>query len=380
MYDVCIIGAGPAGSTIARMLRPGLRVLLVDRRHLDRPPHDAPGPAKLCGGLLAPAAQRELARQSLALPAYVASAPQVFAVRTFDRDLGTERHYQRFYLNTDRDAFDRWLLEGVLNEVDTAFGLSAYRIDTSDAIPQVWLRSSSGAISSVCARVVVGADGASSIVRRTAAPKRAEPGYVAVQGMFSRGSDDSSYGAFFDERVTDFYGWSIPKGAHVALGVAVSRGRDARAAFEAVETQAREANIIDGERLSLSSAPLRRPRGRRDVVLGDDRLICVGEAAGLISASSAEGISYALRSGAALASALTHGTSHAGSRYRSLVAPVVADTLLKVAKARVLYAPRLRRALMRSGITAIGDAGDARATESHAFLGRSGDGLVDLTP
>ncbi|MDY0088309.1 MAG: FAD-binding protein [Coriobacteriia bacterium] len=380
MYDVCIIGAGPAGSAVARLMRPGLRVLLVDKRRLDREPQDSQSPVKLCGGLLAPSAQRELARQRLALPARVISAPQLFAVRAVDRDLSIERHYQRFYINTDREAFDRWLLEFVPREVDTAFGFSAYRIDTSEVVPQVWLRSTSGSSASVCAKVIIGADGANSMVRRTLCPRLAEPGYVALQGLFSRGSDEGSYGAFFDEHVTDFYGWSIPKGPRVALGVAVGRGRDARAAFHAVKSQARELGIIEGDRLALESAPLRRPRSMRDVVLGDDRLICVGEAAGLISASSAEGISYALRSGAALASALQHGIDGASSRYRSLVAPVVADTLLKVAKARVLYSTPLRRAIMRSGITAIGEAHRAPAGGLHPLLGRGGDSLVDLAP
>ena len=94
MYDVAIIGAGPAGATAARLLGSSYRVLLVDRRRLDE---DADGPAgsadagKPCGGLLSPAAQRELARQGLGVPASTIAGPQLFAVRTVDLTSGLAR-------------------------------------------------------------------------------------------------------------------------------------------------------------------------------------------------------------------------------------------------------------------------------------------------
>ena len=62
-YDVAIIGAGPGGSTAARLLAGKLSVLLID------PKSDAPGSfQKPCGGLLSPDAQRSLARFDLTLP------------------------------------------------------------------------------------------------------------------------------------------------------------------------------------------------------------------------------------------------------------------------------------------------------------------------
>jgi flavin-dependent dehydrogenase len=81
MYDVAIIGAGPAGATLARLLSERYRVLLVDRRRLDLEPR-AGALTKPCGGLLAPAAQRELARQGLGVDSSVVTGRQLFAVRT----------------------------------------------------------------------------------------------------------------------------------------------------------------------------------------------------------------------------------------------------------------------------------------------------------
>ena len=87
--DVAIIGAGPAGATLARRLAEttNYRVTLLDRRALDRPQQ---GVGKCCGGLLAPDAQRSLARQGLILPLEILVDPQIFAVRTIDLHLPEE--------------------------------------------------------------------------------------------------------------------------------------------------------------------------------------------------------------------------------------------------------------------------------------------------
>jgi len=59
MHDIATIGAGPAGSTLARLVADRYRVMLVDKRQLNA---NAPNPwqQKCCGGLLAPDAQKIL--------------------------------------------------------------------------------------------------------------------------------------------------------------------------------------------------------------------------------------------------------------------------------------------------------------------------------
>ncbi|MBQ5887616.1 MAG: oxidoreductase, partial [Clostridia bacterium] len=103
-YDVAVIGAGPAGAVFAAELAaadPARKILLIDgvgRR------------GKMCGGLLAPDAQKVLAKLNLTLPNSVLADPQIFAVETVDLSPRYVRHYTRHYLNMDRAAFDRWLL------------------------------------------------------------------------------------------------------------------------------------------------------------------------------------------------------------------------------------------------------------------------------
>ena len=109
MYDVAIIGAGPAGSTLSRLIGKDLKVLLVDKRKADRS-NETRLVNKCCGGLLAPDAQAMLSRFGLWLPKNVLVDPQLFAVRTIDLQQKLEQFYQRYYINMDRNRFDYWLL------------------------------------------------------------------------------------------------------------------------------------------------------------------------------------------------------------------------------------------------------------------------------
>ena len=83
MFDLAIIGAGPAGATLARLIGKSYRVLLVDKRSFS----DVSRPfstSKCCGGLLAPDAQRMLSELGLGLPKRVLQEPQLFVVKAID--------------------------------------------------------------------------------------------------------------------------------------------------------------------------------------------------------------------------------------------------------------------------------------------------------
>lgn len=115
IYDVAVIGGGPAGATFATELSASAadtKILLVDG--------GSAGHIKVCGGLLAPDAQKVLAKMNITLPNSVLADPQIFAVETVDLVSRCVRFYQRHYLNMDREAFDKWLLSNVPCTVDVA--------------------------------------------------------------------------------------------------------------------------------------------------------------------------------------------------------------------------------------------------------------------
>ena len=126
-YDIAIVGAGPAGATLARLIGSRYKTLVLDRRS------GAAGDAvdsvdavisaeKCCGGLIAPDAQKALAAMGLGLPRRVLVGPQLFAVRAIDLPSGLQGFYPRHYLNTDRAALDGWLISLIPPAVDIRRG------------------------------------------------------------------------------------------------------------------------------------------------------------------------------------------------------------------------------------------------------------------
>lgn len=62
IYDVAILGAGPAGATLARLIGNRFSTAVVDKKGT------ATDFRKPCGGLLSPDAQRALSRFDMTLP------------------------------------------------------------------------------------------------------------------------------------------------------------------------------------------------------------------------------------------------------------------------------------------------------------------------
>jgi len=368
MYDVCIIGAGPAGTTLARLLGDRYRVLIVDPRPLGRQ-WSSGDLRKSCAGLLAPRAQTELARQGLGVPPDVVAGPQLFAVRTVDVPTSLERLYRRSYVNVDREAFDRWLASLMPPSVDVAWGWRAQSVEPEPGASFVEFVTSRGGRVGVQARLVVGADGAASVVRGTLARGKldAHIRYAAVQARFDAGGSQPHFGAIFDERLTDFFGWTVPKADGLLVGAAFRSGEPVGNRFDQFVDRVRAAGFGCGNEASRESAALLRPAAPADVILGGEGVALVGEAAGLVSPSSAEGISFALRSGAALAEACAPGLDGAVGRYCRAALPLKLEVCAKFAKSSVIYGPALRHAVMRSGIGSFSRLEAALPPSAHAL-------------
>ena len=347
IYDVAVIGAGPAGATFARLAaEEGRRILLIDGQN-ERC-------KKPCGGLLAPDAQKALAHFDLTLPKSVLVDPQIFSVRTIDICRGQTRHYARHYLNIDRYAFDRWLVSLVPDTVEIFRGRCT-DVQRANGVFRLTLRGG-GRVCDIHAARIVGADGANSLVRKRFFPTDKVMHYVAIQQWFTGANGLAPfYSCLFDEKTSESCSWSICKDDYFIFGGCFTP-KDCRAAFEAQKTRLRDALHFDFSGCVKTEACLAlRPRRPRDFQTGADGVYLIGEAAGFISPSSFEGISSAILSGSLLAESFGNSTEDGeiARLYHRKTFRLRCKLTLKIAKRWFMYTPLVREWIMRTGVGSI---------------------------
>lgn len=343
-YDIAIIGAGPAGSVFAKELinqRPDLSILLVDGQSERN--------KKVCGGLLAPDAQRMFAKFALTLPTGILSDPQIFDVETVDLEKRCVRNYQRHYLNMDRYAFDKWLLSLVPDAVCVYSGRCSNIYRAGDHFK---LKLSE---SEVRTRYIVGADGANSIVRKTFFNDKITK-YVSIQQHFPS-SDHCMppYSCIFDEKTSDSCSWTIRKDGYIIFGGAFNT-QNCRQAFETQKERFEKfIGVNFGEPSKTEACLVISPRKMKDFNIGGKNVFLIGEAAGFISASSFEGISSALISARLLAEAFgaSNNENDIIRHYRRNTLKLKFKLYFKIQKRRVLCSPFLRALIMKSGIQSV---------------------------
>lgn len=347
MFDIAIIGGGPAAATFARKMQGcGKSVLLIDGQN--------PARTKPCGGLLAPDAQKLLASFDFTLPKDILVDPQIFSVKTIDLCAQRIQYYPRCYLNMDRKKFDDFLLGKIKQDVTIVRGHCSKISRTGSERFELEVKTENGQNTFV-SKYIVGADGANSLVRRTFFPGSFPMQYIAIQQWFRFDGDRSPYySCIFDPETSESCSWTIHKDGYLIYGGCFRR-QNCRAMFDLQKERfSRFLGLELGEAEKTEACLVDRPRRMRDFVTGKDGVYLIGEAAGFISPSSFEGISFAIKSGLLLAEAFKEKDMQSISRkYRSATLSVRLRLWLKMRKRWFMYTPPIRSLIMKSGIASV---------------------------
>jgi flavin-dependent dehydrogenase len=343
MYDIIIIGLGPSGATLARLLNKRYSVAVIDKKSSDEKSFHKP-----CGGLLATDAQKALSRFDLTLPKKVLVDPQIFAVRTIDLDTGNTQHYQRFYINLERHKFDLWLKSLLPDHVEVFDSCLCTDIKKREEHYDVGFMQD-GQKHVISGKYIVGADGANSIVRRYLYPNKKIRSYVSIQQWFAETNYTPFYSCIFDSRNTDCYSWTISKDGHFIFGGAYPK-KGCRERFEDQKKQLEKLGMRFGDVLRTESCLVLRPSKMEDFCTGRDNMFLIGEAGGFISPSSLEGISSAINTGYYLSKVLNSNHPDPCKAYRRKTFGLRLKLYLKVLKSPFMYFPPLRKLIMTSGI------------------------------
>ena len=352
MYDIAIIGAGPAGATLARLIGDQYKVLLIEKRRL---PDESEGfsALKCCGGLLAPDAQMMLSKLGLGLPKSVLEDPQLFVVKSIDLRQGLERYYQRHYINMNRKKFDSWLLALVPPNVDirTNCRLKSYALE-NDYFKLAFAHEKRNFVEK--AKILIGADGAKSKIRAQSSSLNLYPQkYVAIQEWVERKNDLPYFTSIFDRNITDYYCWTIPKGNYLLIGAALHPQENPAEKFIRLKSKLSAYGMNFGKTVFREGSLILRPVKQNQLFTGKKGMALLGEAAGWISPSSAEGLSYAFRSALMLADALRSTPDGFETRYHAKTRQLRRNIFLKNLKSIVIFNPILRKMVMNTGLQSI---------------------------
>jgi flavin-dependent dehydrogenase len=283
----------------------------------------------------------------LSLPEDVRVPPDARFVHVHDSDSGRDQIYHRDYINVSRTRFDSWLLNLAGDRVEIS---SQTRFVGTGDSPGVVLLARGVETRTVRTTLLIGADGANSTVRRHCFPDHPGPAtMVSLQATLANPeasrTSPQTHEVLFSSALTDFYAWAIPKDETVLIGCAFERTQEVKRRFEQILAWYRERLGLGDEVLRHSARRLSRPRARAEMFPGRGDVLLVGEAAGLVSPSSGEGISFALLSGAAAGRA---AAAIASDRvYRQSFDQLARRVMAKTLKAKIIYSPRPRSWALR---------------------------------
>ncbi len=317
MYDVIVVGMGPGGSVAAAHLaRAGLSVLGLEGKTHPR--------YKVCGGALSARIDRLLD------PDYHTVVEETIhrvrfqfaGAETFENTSAEPLAYMVM-----RDRFDAHLVQkardagALVRENEAAVNVREHPdradVETTRGLYQ--------------AKIVVGADGANSLIARTMFPGRRGHALSALEGevplrervpALDAGTIVLDLGV-----ISGGYGWVFPKEGRLSVGVGGFRGRhrNPRGAYKGfVGTERVLAGLAVPDGLG-HPIPVYAGHAAERLPLAGNRALLVGDAAHLVDPMLGEGIYYAVLSGGMAARAIRDHLAGLTENLKSYDAGIAAE-------------------------------------------------------
>ena len=296
MFDVAVIGAGPGGATASRYLaKKGLKVCIIDK---DTFPRDKP-----CGGGFSEGLLDEFPYLRKRSDEFLKGVARVGVLHSPNlRIILNGSVDMAVALRTD---FDNVLFESAVEEgAEPLLGVRAKSVRFRNDHSEVILKGSQ----SIKAKIVIGADGVTSMVARETGLNRRWPSPMITacrvaevpakyDEIIDRYSENLNYHFFVNLGGLPGYGWIFPKRdtINIGLGIVGTHAQGLPRVFDAFVRHLKK------EKLLMQDADLSKAKGGLVPTGGPlsrsyvERGILLGDSAGMVSPITGGGISYAMR-------------------------------------------------------------------------------------
>lgn len=309
MYDVIVIGAGPAGSTAAKTLAErGLRVLLVERHKLPR--------YKSCSGILIQKTM-DLVRRCYGedVPHSAACTPAENRGMILTDDRGREFRFEQGGLNIWRSAFDSWLTErAAASGAEVRDSTSAVSCEERPGFVAVTLHGSSTCIEN--AGYVIDCEGAAGSLKRKLLGNDRD--FITTFQTFNRGTiqlDAHYFYAYLQPELSEYDAWFNVKDDMLVLGVSVKDADKIEQFYQRfISYMETRHGLQIAQQVKEERWLMPRIRPCCPVTYGRGRVLFAGEIAGFLNPMG-EGISSGLESGCCAAHAIADNFGSLGMIY-----------------------------------------------------------------